>query len=414
MKNNTTITFFIVSAIIMAVPSAIAQSNIPAGFEVATVATGLSEPIALAATPDGQLFIGERGGTIRILEDGMLRAEPFAEISVFTGGECGLLGFALDPDFATNGNLFMFVTVSPNEQQIMRITDTGGVGTDLVTIRDNLPTEGANHNGGAIAIGPDGHIYFAVGDNGQPELSADLTTLAGKVCRITRSGDIPDDNPFTTPTGSRRAIFASGFRNPFRMCFDARGHLFVVDVGSSDDARREEINLVTAGGDYGWPVLEGIGGENSGYIDPIVAYHDEGASITGIVAYSGSQFPTEFQGNLFHLDYVSNGLFRTVLFGDSAASHDIFLTFDSAPVELIESSDGSLYASLIFAGEVKRIRHTLGAMIEDPVDDPDDSSNDGSDEVAPPPTGALCGLGMLPLLLIAPLLRVPHSLRRTK
>jgi len=386
----------------------LAQSDVPTGFEVSTVATGLSEPIAMAAAPDGRLFIGERGGTIRVYADGQLREEPFAQIPVFTNGECGLLGFALDPDFASTGHLFMFVTVSSNEQQIMRVTDSSGVGTDLTTIRDNLPTVGANHNGGAIAFGPDGHIYFAIGDNGQPQLSADLTSLAGKVCRITREGDIPDDNPFSTPTGSRRAIFASGFRNPFRMCFDASGRLFVVDVGSSNDERREEINLVSAGGDHGWPALEGIGGEAAGYVDPIVAYHNEGASITGIIAYTGRQFPGEFGGNLFHLDYVSNGLFRTVLDGDSVASHSLFLTFDSAPVELVQSPDGSLFASLIFAGEVKRIRYTLGANVEP---DGDDDGEDGSQTNDTSSGTRLCGLGLLPALLVLPLLLTLCGLR---
>lgn len=415
MHRKTAAGLFAVTVNLMTITPLFAQSDTPAGFEVSTVATGLSEPIALAAASDGRVFIGERGGTIRVLQDGALRDEPFAEIPVFTGGECGLLGFALDPDFESNGHLFMFVSVSSNEQQIMRITDVDGVGTNLVTIRGNLPTVGANHNGGAIAFGPDGHIYFAIGDNGQPPLSADLTSLAGKVCRITRDGDTPDDNPFTTPTGSPRAIFALGFRNPFRMCFDAAGRLFVVDVGSSDEARREEVNLVTAGGDHGWPTLEGVGGTAQGFVDPIVAYHDEGASITGIVSYSGDQFPEEFRGNLFHLDYVSNGLFRTVLDGDLAASHDIFLTFDSAPVELVASPDGSLYASLIFAGELKRIRYTLGASVDDPVDDPDDgNTDDGSGVVAPPPGGPLCGLGLIPVLLIAPLLCVQRKLRRRK
>lgn len=412
MHRRTTAGLFAVSVNILTLNPLFAQTNIPAGFEVSTVATGLSEPIALAATPDGRILIGERRGTIRVLQDGELLAEPFAEIPVFDGGEGGLLGFALDPDFADNGHLFMFVTVDSNEQQIMRITDVDGVGTNLITIRGNLPTVGANHNGGAIAFGPDGHIYFAIGDNGQPPLSADITSLAGKVCRITRDGDVPGDNPFTTPTGSRRAVFATGFRNPFRMCFDEQGRLFVVDVGSSDTVRREEVNLVTAGGDYGWPTLEGVGGVAQGFVDPIVAYHDEGASITGIVSYSGAQFPAEFRGNLFHLDYVSNSLFRTVLDGDAAESHDIFLTFDSAPVELVESPDGSLYASLIFAGQLQRIRYTLGASVDDPTDDPDDGpSDDDSGGAAPAPSGTLCGLGIIPLLLFAPLLFMPRKLR---
>jgi glucose/arabinose dehydrogenase len=189
----------------------------------------------------------------------------------------------LDPNFSENHYVYVFATTSIDEQRIVRLTEVDGVGTDLTVIRDNLPTTGQVHNGGSLRFGPDGFLYFGIGDTGTPELSRQMHTYAGKICRIAADGSTPDDNPFATPTGTPRAVYALGFRNPFRACFAPDGRLFVMDVGSNGDARREEINLITAGANYGWPDVEGIGdpADFPEYTNPVLAYHDEGSSIAG-------------------------------------------------------------------------------------------------------------------------------------
>ena len=178
----------------------------PDGFELTTYVIGLAEPTAIAPAPDGRLFVAERGGVIRTVSPngnaGTLEPEPFATLEVYTGGEGGLLGLALDPDFETNGFLYAFVTATIAEQRIVRVTDMNGVATDETVIRGNLPTNGSVHNAGGMRVGPDGKIYFSIGDIGDPAGSDTITTLAGKISRINLAGSIPHDNPFVTPTGT--------------------------------------------------------------------------------------------------------------------------------------------------------------------------------------------------------------------
>jgi len=400
-------------------------------FEVVTYASGLMEPVAMAFAPDERLFVGPRGGQIHIVDDGAVIDPPFAEIEVFGLGEAGLLGLALDPDFDENGYVYIFATVSETEQQIIRFTDDGGMGVDRTVIRDNLPTNGSIHNGGGLRFGPDGKLYFSIGDNGDSELSQQIQTLAGKVCRINADGSTPDDNPFVTPTGAPRAVYALGLRNPFRLCFAPDGRLFVGDVGSSGDARREEINFIVVGGNYGWPIVEGFDEDQefSDLIDPILAYADAGSSIAGCVFYDADQFPKEFAGNLFHLDFVSGGLFRVPLDGTRAASHELVIQGGGGPVDLAQGPDGSLYYSELFTGEIKQVRHRDAADLvlgEDPPDIDDSETNTEDDSDPPPqdnsdspptsPNGMnLCGAGtMAAVFLSMPvMLHARHRRRRT-
>lgn len=375
--------------------SSLAQTadNPPPGFEVTTYATGLVEPTSIAFAPDGTLFVAERGGKLRIVRNGALLADPAAQLEVFTSGEGGLLGLAVDPDFAESGDLFAFASVSAVEQQVLRLRIEDDRAVEISVLRGNLPTAGGNHNGGAIDVGPDGMIYFAIGDTGTPELSQEVTSLAGKVARIDRDGTTPEDNPFSTPTGTPRAAWATGFRNPFRMCFAPDGRLFVADVGSSDDRRREEINLVQPGSDHGWPLAEGKASDleslSPAYLDPLLAYADEGASVSGCAVYTGAVFPEEYRGDLFHLDFTSHGLFRVVLDGDTVVSHTLFAPAANGPVDLIQGPDGALYWVELFSGEVRRLSYPAGEPDVDvpPSDDPDDHEPSDNDPANDPSDG---------------------------
>jgi len=417
-------------------PRAFSQTSTPEDFEITTFASGFEGPVALAAAPKGRLFVAERGGAIFIVENGTVRTPPFAELEVYDFAESGLLGMTLDPNFCENRYVYVFATTAIDEQRIVRFTEIDGVATDLTVIRDNLPTTGQVHNGGSLRFGPDGFLYFGIGDTGTPELSQQLHTYAGKICRIASDGSTPPDNPLTTPTGTPRAIYALGLRNPFRACFAPDGRLFVMDVGSNGDARREEINLITAGANYGWPDAEGMSdsAEFPNYTDPVFAYHDEGSSIAGCVVYDGAEFPAEFAGDLFHLDFVSGGLFRLKLEGDAAGEHSLFLQADGGPVDLAMGPQGSLYYAELFTGDIKRIRYRhrtsdapaalppVGGegALPDCSDGNDNASYDLDGNTAPdsdtvadgnvppfhggiqggPPRPTLCGLGLLPAFLL--------------
>lgn len=387
------------------------------GFFVESYAEGLNQPIALAWAPDGRLFVAEREGAIRVIDDGVLLDEPFAQPETYTEGECGLLGLALSPDFANDKYVYAFVTVSDSEQQVIRWTDNQNIGENETVIRANLPTSGTVHNGGCLRFAPDGMLYFSVGDIGTPENSQDIQSLAGKLSRINADGSVPDDNPFETPTGARRATYASGFRNPFRFCFSPDGRLFVMDVGSSGDNQREEINLVRPGLNYGWPDVEGNSetAAADGFTNPLLAYHDEGSSISGCVFYDDSLYPEEYEGNLFHIDYVTQAIFRAALAGDEIVSHEYFIGLDNGPVDLALGNDGNLYYSELFSGRVMRVR-TTDPQADRPTADldlePDES--DTSDE----PTGAgnsirgICGVGMVHTMITAMMMMAAIAYRR--
>lgn len=337
--------------------AAVAAEALEAGFVVETYARGLALPTALESLPDGRLIVGEKDGAIWVIIDSVVQQPPFARLQPYTLSECGLIGLAVDPAFSTNHYVYVFVTVSAEEQQIIRFTESGGVGTRQTVIRDHLPTRGVNHNGGGLDFGPDGKLYFSIGDNAVPDNAQDFSTLAGKICRINADGSTPGDNPFRTPTNEPRAIFALGFRNPYRFCFAPDGRLFVLDVGSNGPQRREEINIVSAGDNGGWPLVEGAPQAGQDFLAPIYTYQDEGSAPVGALVYTSTAFPTTYYGNLFHLDYQLNRLYRTVLDGDRVVSHTTFVQGEAGPVDLAQGTDGALYYCELFGGQIKRVRY---------------------------------------------------------
>ncbi len=376
-------------------PAAQAQVLEP-GFVLSTYAEGFVEPIALEFAPDGRLFVAERGGTVRIVRDGVVSETVFASETVFTANENGLLGLALDPDFAENRHVYLFITIDPREQQIVRYTEVDGVGIERTVIRDHLPTQGVFHSGGCLKVGPDRKLYFSIGDNQEPDNSQDMNTLAGKIARINLDGSVPTDNPFKTPTGSPRAVYALGFRNVFRFCFAPDGRIFALDVGSDGDGRREEVNLVRAADNCGWPIVEGRQGlfADPRFVDPIFDYHDGGAAPVGCVIYSGKQFPESFRGNLFFIEYVLHRVYRLELDGDRAVRHSLFLQGDDGPLDLIEAPDGSLLYTELFSGRIRQVSYSK-----------DDAPAPENPQLASPPAAPLlCGLGALPALLASSLL----------
>lgn len=341
-------------------------------FEAEVIASGLEQPVAIVFAPDGRLFVAERLGAVKLIRDGIVTNPPVFQLDVHTFFESGLLGIALDPDFESNHYIYLFATVSDVEQQIMRITEVDGVGRDLVVIRSKIPTNGDNHHGGCIRFGPDCKLYFSVGDMGLPHLSQDMSTLAGKLCRINPDGTPPMDNPFRTPTGSPRSAYALGLRVPFRFAIAPDGRIFALDVGSVDPARQEEVNLIRAGDNCGWPHVEGFGGADTegDFVDPILTYSgDKGAAPSGIVYYTGRAYPPEFSGNLFFADYISNRIYRLVLDGDQAAGDSTFVENMNGPVDLRQGPDGSLYACELFSGEIVKINYR-GAVDSNEADNP--------------------------------------------
>lgn len=306
------------------------------------VAQGLTSPVALATATEGRdwKYVVDQIGRVRIIdENDELQAGSFLDIGAKlvdlneAFDERGLLGLAFHPNYAENGRFFVYYnaplgTDGPGgfdceiHLSEFRVTSDPAVAdaeSERVLLRIFKPQP--NHNGGQLAFGPDGYLYVSVGDGGNAndegmghtaELgnAQDHTTLLGKILRIDVDGGdpygVPADNPLVGESGARPEIYAWGLRNVWRFSFDETGRLFAADVGQGE---REEINLVTAGGNYGWRIREGSSCRGGGtcveagaggepLIAPIIEYgHADaggagfGFAVVGGYVYEGDNLP---------------------------------------------------------------------------------------------------------------------------
>lgn len=337
-------------------------ARVPPDFVDEVVVTGISHGTALAFAPDGRIFVAEQSGKVRVVKDDVLLAEPFAEVAATAESERGLLGLAVDPQFETNGLVYAYYTAtSPTtHNRISRFRAVGDTAEGGETILFELPdTGGATiHNGGTLRFGPDGKLYVAVGDHGQPPHAQSLDSPFGKMLRLNPDGSIPEDNPFyESASGINRAVWASGLRNPFTFSFAASGRMFINDVG---DGAWEEVNEGKAGANYGWPLSEGPT-STPGQTSPFFAYPHEGPWPTGCSIVGGAFYepaapalPSSFVGKYFYGDFC-RGYVR-VLDPDTGTSSE----FIEGLVELVDLAvgpDGQLYRLERGTGSVARVRH---------------------------------------------------------
>ena len=323
---------------------------------------GLTDPTSMAFAPDGRLFVAEKGGTLRVVKNGVLLSAPFLSVPVNTSGERGLIGIAIDPNFATNKYVYVQFTTSsdPIHNKVSRFTasssnsDVAAAGSE-VAIADLDALDGSYHNAGALHFGGDGKLYIAAGDNGHSSDAQKLTTRLGKILRVNPDGTVPSDNPFFNTAGAKKEVWALGLRNPFTFAFSNTGVMYINDVGND---LFEEVNQGTSGGNYGWPTCEGPC-SNNGFTNPIYSYlhpAEEGRSIAGGAFYHATQFPTEYQGNYFFGDYVQSTIKRLTA-GNQIAD---FLADASTPVDIDVGPDGSLYYLSYQDGEVHKVQFQGG------------------------------------------------------
>ncbi|WP_336363692.1 PQQ-dependent sugar dehydrogenase [Halalkalicoccus salilacus] len=308
-----------------------AATELPDTVDLETLATGLEMPVSIAFTPDAdRRYIAQRRGRILVHESAETRDEPLLDLSeaVMTGGERGLLGIALHPEFSEDRRLFVRYSAEPRsgtpsdyshtfvlaEFQVSEDGRRAEPASERAVLEIPQPRE--RHNAGDLAFGPNGHLYVPVGDSAAaPDLAwqgpgtggyaQDVTeNLLGSVLRIDvddraegEGYSVPVDNPLVGREGLDEH-YAWGFRNPWRLSFDG-SDLYVADVGKD---HFEEVNLVERGGNYGWNVKEGThcfqvddcpdetpenvrGGEP--LLDPIVEYSHSGGSVSGVTVIGG-------------------------------------------------------------------------------------------------------------------------------
>ncbi len=281
-------------------------------------------PTTMAWAPDGssRLFWTKQDGTVRIIKNGTPVATPFATMSpIRTGGEEGLIGLAFDPNFVDNQFVYVFVTTTYGKGEIIRYRATGDVGVDRTVLLTNLP-QGGNHNGGALAFGPDGKLYWSIGEAGANVPLTDTATLNSKVGRMNPDGTAPNDNPFFDGSGPNNDfIWARGFRNPYTMTFQpSTEKLWVNVVGSYS----EQIFLVNRNDHAGYirDTAATEGQQVPPYIQPVLNYwdYDETRTVTasgavragGIVTITTSTPHTLFKpGVRVQLSGIANASFNT-------------------------------------------------------------------------------------------------------
>lgn len=357
----------IVNGALSYAPSPATQTlSLAAGAAAAATVTYSSAPLALAlrevASVDGALFVSapsgdprlfilERPGRVRIVENGTLLAAPFLDISgrVNTQGEGGLLSIAFHPQYASNGYFFIYFTDLNNNIVVERHTvsalpNLASPGSGQLIIRIAHPGF-TNHFGGLVEFGPDGYLYLGTGDGGgagDPNGNArNGMSLLGKLLRLDVSNvtllqpyTIPATNPYVNDSTRRPEIWASGLRNPWRFTFDGAS-LYIADVGQ---ARREEVNIApaaTGGLDYGWNIMEGTLCYNAsscsqtGLTLPAFEYDHgtndvNGCSITGGYVYRGSAIP-ELAGRYFYSDYCE-GFLKSFLYTGTNVAEQVTWT----------------------------------------------------------------------------------------
>lgn len=307
---------------------------VESGLRLDLVVSGLRNPVYCTAPPgDDRLFIVEQLGRVRILRGGKVLDRPFIDLSrqVSQGYERGLLTIAFHPRYAQNGVFFVSFTDTAGDSRVFRyrvsanpdVADSTS-GEMVIGVEQPYP----NHNGGLILFGPDGMLYFGLGDGGlggDPHRNGqNLDVLLGKILRLDvnrkRPYAIPPDNPFAGKSGRRPEIWAYGLRNPWRFSFDeTSGKLFLADDG---EWTYEEINVVPSdakGLNFGWSVFEGRHCFRGRFCNPwaitmpVVEYtHKEGCTIIGGMVYHGKAMP-QLDGHYFYSDHC-HGWIRSFKF----------------------------------------------------------------------------------------------------
>ncbi|WP_329499380.1 PQQ-dependent sugar dehydrogenase [Kitasatospora herbaricolor] len=259
----------------------------------ATVAQDLDTPWGIALLPGGDLLVGSRdtGRIARIAAAGGAKTDLGAVPGVAAGGEGGLLGLALSPSYATDRLVYAYLTTGTDNRIVrLRYDPAGPAGAQLgapQAILTGIP-KGTYHDGGRIAFGPDGMLYAGAGDSGQGgAIAQDTGSLGGKILRMTPDGAPAPGNPFP---GS--VVYSYGHRNVQGLAWDPQGRLWASEFGQNT---WDELNLIRPGGNYGWPVVEGTG-NREGFVDPVVTWHTDAASPSGIAYADGAIWMAALRG----------------------------------------------------------------------------------------------------------------------
>jgi glucose/arabinose dehydrogenase len=394
----------------------ISAAAVGGGFVHELVAGGLNLPTAFAFLPDGRTLIAEKSGIVRVYKDGNILPTPFIDISeqVNDYWDHGLLGIAVDPNFAQNGYVYLLFTYEddptrydgPKTGRLIRVTASGDVatpGSETVILgkqvgstcknfaagADCIPSEGPSHSVGNVKAASDGSLFVTVGDattfnfvDDDALRTQDLDSLAGKVLHVDRDGKGLQSNPFWNGNAdaNRSKVWAYGVRNAYR--FNLRPGTEVPYLGDVGWGSWEEISVAARGANLGWPCYEAsarsLGYEpkavcqalyaagQSAVRQPLVEWPHSGgsAAATGGAFYTGTTYPEEYQGKYFYGDYALGWMRSLQVDANDQAvgAPSDFLSGLGGPVDIEMGPDGNLYYLAINGGKFLSVRYDDGSQ----------------------------------------------------
>ena len=305
----------------------------PVEVETGVIATNLEVPWGIAFLPNGDALFTERdsGRLLRMDTSGSI--EEVQTLPTRGYGEGGSLGLAVSPDYEESGYVYAYYTTE-EDNRVVRFR----LGEEPEPILTGIPFN-TYHDGGRIAFGPDGMLYIATGDAGDPWTSQDRSSLGGKILRLTPDGGVPGDNPFPNSP-----VYSYGHRNVEGLAWDAEGRLFASEFGQ--DAF-DEVNLIRPGENYGWPEFEGNGGEEAtaaGYVNPITTWSTDEASPSGAEILVDGAIP-QWEGDLFVAALRGERLWRLELDedGNVIGRYQLLRGEVGRIRNVVQAPDGSLW-----------------------------------------------------------------------
>ena len=324
-------------------------------FRTVVVTDSLEHPWSLAFLPDGRMLVTERPGRLRMIVDGRLQAQPISGVPrVLAKGQGGLLDVIVHPDFAKNGWIYLsFAAPSRRGAHTAvaraRLDDNRLVDVRMIFEANNL-ARGGVHFGSRLAFGADGKLYVTVGERGDSDKAQELNSHNGTTVRLNDDGTVPDDNPFRNSAGALPEIYSYGHRNPQGMVrHPVSGAIWLHEHGPQGG---DEINIVSAGVNYGWPVITygrsyagfsiGEGAAKPGLAQPLLHWTPSIAP-SGMAFYTGDKFPG-WRGNLFVGSLKFRHLVRVELDGERVVSQERLLEGTFGRVrDVRQGPDGLLY-----------------------------------------------------------------------
>jgi len=264
---------------------------------VETIATGLEAPWGLDFFEDGDAIVTERdsGRVLRVAADGNHEITELGTIDEAAPiAEAGLLGVALSPDFERDSTAYFYVSTDEDNRVVRAELDGDSLG-EPEPILTGIPL-GQIHDGGRLEFGPDGYLYVSTGETGDGPLAQDRSSLAGKILRVTTDGDPAPGNPFDTE------VWTWGHRNVQGLAFDG-DRLWASEFGLDTF---DELNLIERGENYGWPDVEGTGGEPE-YVDPQLTWSTDEASPSGLAHTDGQLWMAALRGERLWRVEVNRG-----------------------------------------------------------------------------------------------------------